>query len=407
MKVDPDNRSSLALLLHQSRRFVGNQTHLRRLVDALETGSARAWDRWRKDHPRLHPDLRGLDLTGVDPSQIGLRAVDLSSARLTQARLSSIKAWQMRFQGADLRGATLDLADLAYADLSGADLEGASLIATNLTLAKADRARFRGANLSHAVLNGAVLLGADLRNARVVGVSAWDVRVNNETRQTGLILDQSNAGRGRERDGELGDFLEDVVNSDASPRKLEVIGHVDSIQTAYLLHLVRDRRRLKTVIDAMTANLVLLLGRFGLRSKTLRDMSGQLVRLGYYPVIFDFDPPSDRDLIETVALLAGLSCFIIADLTEARSTALEAMLVIPQLQAPFAPIIRKGEEPFAMFDDLRKYPWVLPTWTYRDAGHLVRSLEVRVVEPCEAARAEIRRRRREVRAAAQAAGGDR
>lgn len=400
MKVDPENQSSLASLLDQPRRFVGNHDHLRRLVDALETGSSRAWDRWRKDHPRLRPDLRGLDLTGVDPSQIRLSAIDLGSARLSQARLSGIKAWQMRFQRADLRGATLNLADLAYADLSGAHLEGASLVATNLTLVKADRARFRGANLSHAVLNGAILLGADLRNAHVVGVSAWDVRVDDATKQTGLILDQLNAGRRGERDGELGDFLEDVVNSDTSPHELHVTGHVDSIQTAYLLHLVRDRRRLKTVIDAMTANLVLLLGRFGLRSKTLRDMSGKLIDLGYYPVIFDFDPPAQRDLIETVALLAGLSCFIIADLTGARSTALEAMLVIPQLQAPFAPIIKAGEKPFAMFDDLRKYPWVLPTWTYRDTGHLVRRLEARVVAPCEAARANIRRRR-EVRATAK------
>jgi len=38
-----------------------------------------------------------------------------------------------------------------------------------------------------------------------------------------------------------------------------------------------------------------------------------------------------------------------------------------------ASIIRQRERPFSMFRSLQaKYDWVLPTWTYRDQGDLIR-----------------------------------
>jgi hypothetical protein len=108
-------------------------------------------------------------------------------------------------------------------------------------------------------------------------------------------------------------------------------------------------------------------------------------------VIFDFDAPADRDLIETVALLAGLSCFLVVDLTRPKSTPLETMLVAPQLGVPLASIIQEGEEPFSMFRSLQaKYEWVLPTWTYRSKNHLVQQLKTAIVDPCEAMRVKLR-----------------
>ena len=146
----------------------------------------------------------------------------------------------------------------------------------------------------------------------------------------------------------------------------------------------------------MTASVVLLLGNFGPRRlSVLHSIQDKLADLGYAPVIFDFDAPADRDLIETVALLAGLSCFLIADLTQPRSTPLETMLVAPQLGVPLATIIQQGEEPFGMFRSLQaKYEWVLPTWTYRNKDHLIRQLKTAVVDPCEQIRAKLRMERK-------------
>ena len=87
--------------------------------------------------------------------------------------------------------------------------------------------------------------------------------------------------------------------------------------------------KIKTVIDAMTSNVVLLLGNFtAARKANLKIVRSELANKGYVPVIFDFDRPNDRNLIESVAILAGLAKFIIADFTMPRSTPLEARLII-------------------------------------------------------------------------------
>jgi hypothetical protein len=95
-----------------------------------------------------------------------------------------------------------------------------------------------------------------------------------------------------------------------------------------------------------------------------------------------------------VALLAGLSCFVVADLTNPSSTPLEAMLVAPQIRVPFATIIKKGEDPFGMFLELQaKYKWLLPTRTYSSVRALTRQMKTLVVDPCEAMRRKLRKGR--------------
>jgi hypothetical protein len=160
-----------------------------------------------------------------------------------------------------------------------------------------------------------------------------------------------------------------------------------------------DRRKLKLVIDDLTASVVLLLGSFGRRRKPLLEiMRRQLSSRGYAPVVFDFEEPRDRDLIETVALLAGFSRFVIADLTQPKSTPLESLLIVSQYMVPFAPIIHKQEPPFSMFRALRsKYSWVLEPWRYNSKAHLVQRLHADVIAPCERAHAVLRRRRRDAR----------
>ena len=387
--MDGKSNASVRGLFEQPRTFRGSRSHLRLLIEALQSRTARAWNQWRKAHPTLRPDLRGLDLSRVgDGVVLNLGEIDLSRARLARARFGPLHSWELRLQRADLRHADLSGADCSRSDLRRANLESARLVCTNLTLCNAQRAIFRRANLSHAVLNASYLEGADFRGAKVTGLSTWDVHLDANTKQDGLVLE------------ELGDFLEDLVDDTDAGKKPLVVGHLDRIEAAYLLNLTRNSAKLKTVIDAMTRNLVLLLGNFGPRRKSvLKSVGNKLVELGYMPVIFDFKPPDDRDLIEAVAVLAGLSCFVIADLTQPESTPLEAMLIVPHLGVPFATIIQKGHEPFSMFGPLQKYGWALPTWTYRNKDHLVRRLKVAVVDPCERIRRKLRNRRKHASAA--------
>jgi hypothetical protein len=62
---------------------------------------------------------------------------------------------------------------------------------------------------------------------------------------------------------------------------------------------------------------VLILGRFSdPRKEVLNALAGARDML---PIIFDWEPSPQRDLTETVQLLAGWCRFVLADLTEAKS----------------------------------------------------------------------------------------
>ena len=362
------------MLQKDQRAFRGNVSHKERLLNALENDTPETWNEWRKSYPRTKPDLRGINLQGAS-----LKEFDLRGAQLEGADFRRVVWWEAQLTQANLQGAYLEFAELLNGNLVGANLDSARLVAANLTQINAKNASFRKANLSHSVLNGAWLQGADLTGATVTGTSAWGIEVDKDTKQEDLKVKL------------WGDVLEDV--SDDSGLAIEgVVIRINNIEAAHLLHLVTNNKT-KVIINALTDSVVLILGNFGLRQKAiLKDVRLRLAELGYAPVVFDFEV--NLDLIDGVAVLAGLSKFVIADLTKASSTPLESLLVTSQVQIPFAPIIRKGARPFSMFRSLRtKYDWVLPTWEYRDRAHLVRNLERRIVNPCEEKLIELKKKR--------------
>jgi len=129
---------------------------------------------------------------------------------------------------------------------------------------------------------------------------------------------------------------------------------------------------------------VLLLGRFGGGGlEVLQAVAARLREEKYLPIIFDFDRPQDRDYTETVKTLAGLSRFIIADLS-GPSVPKELEATVPDYKIPFAFICQADAKPFAMSIDLFKYPWVLqPALLFSTVEDLLAKLPTRVIEPAE------------------------
>jgi hypothetical protein len=62
-------------------------------------------------------------------------------------------------------------------------------------------------------------------------------------------------------------------------------------------------------------------------------------------IVFNFDKPETKDFTETVRLPAGLSKFVIADITNPKSAPLELQATVPEIMVPFRPIIEEGEKP--------------------------------------------------------------
>src|SRR5262249_33386384 len=150
-------------------------------------------------------------------------------------------------------------------------------------------------------------------------------------------------------------------------RKDEPVITVDNIEVAQFIYLILNNKNIRTVINTLTSKSVLILGRFALpeRKVILDALRNKLREHDLLPIVFDFDRPTDKDFTETIKTLAGISYFVIADVTNPKSSPLELQATIPDYQIPFVPIIQEGESPFAMMVDLqKKYPWVLPTRSY-------------------------------------------
>ena len=100
-------------------------------------------------------------------------------------------------------------------------------------------------------------------------------------------------------------------------------------------------------------------------------------------MMFDFEKPTQRDFTETIKTLAGMSRFIIADITNPKLSPLELQATMPDYMIPFVPIIHESEEPFSMFRDLRqKYgEWVLDVLKYDSADSLLKVFKKAVIGP--------------------------
>jgi len=366
-RPDPDHLSRL-----YEDGFRGRRGHFLRLL-AFHDGHDESWNRWRRATGTV-PDLRGANLAELD-----LRHVDLSHARLRGAELGGALARIADLRHADMRECRMRHCDLSYARLHHTDLRRAELKETLLTGAELNGADLRRAWLVGSFLNQADLRGADLRGAVVWGVATWDARFDERTKQSGLRMVPG---------------LDPIDYSEKAVEHSDWAVRVDDLDVAHFMSLLVENPKLGRLINAAASRIVLLLGRFvGKEAQLVLNMlRDALPGLGYVPVVFDFEEPHDRDTIETVAILAGLASFVIADLSRPRSTPLETHLIIPAIAVPFVPIIREGEEPFAMFTALqRKYPWVLPTVSYRSEAGLRERLRKAVVVPAERAAKRMRR----------------
>jgi uncharacterized protein YjbI with pentapeptide repeats len=415
-------------MLHKGRYFLANPEHL----NILRQGASE-WNRWRTANPGVKPDLHKSFICGPEPSGEFFRPSDPSETVVVPPSLdwvafSGASLFQANLRGADLRSvdlhkAILCQADLSEADLTGADLSGANLndAALNETIfdeatlsgasfigaklqgasfikATVDSAVFASANLSKAKLRGAVLsmanfidadlTGADLSDAdlehavlvrtilnkailtgcKVFGASVWDVQLD-EAIQQSLII---------------------TPNDEATIT-------VDNLRVAQFIYLILYNKHIRDVIDTVGQKAILILGRFSPERKAVLDaIAGALRTKDYLPILFDFEKSTQRDFTETIKVLAGLSLFVIADITNPKSSPLELQATVPDYMIPFVPIIQSGEEPFSMLANLHStYRSVLEPRRYPTKERIVERLEEVIIKPALQRHSELVARKNE------------
>lgn len=148
------------------------------------------------------------------------------------------------------------------------------------------------------------------------------------------------------------------------------------------------------ILSKLASRGVLILGRFRSPSReVLEAIKNKLEEdpRNYAPILFTFDRPEQRDLAESILTFAGMARFVIADLTDPKSIPAELEKIVPQFPSlPVVPIIKEGEDEYALFESIRRRKSVVkPTFRYRDLPHLLDSLE-HVIQSAERMHAELK-----------------
>lgn len=140
---------------------MANEEHLAILKKGVEV-----WNKWRKQNPRVIPNLQRADLNSMILKHIIFDEVNVYRADLSNADMS-----HATLRGAVLGGANLTNTQLEHADLRGSHLGRTNLTNTMLIYTKLHGVDFYGANfkntdLSNAEVSWSVFGNVDLRRIK-------------------------------------------------------------------------------------------------------------------------------------------------------------------------------------------------------------------------------------------------
>jgi hypothetical protein len=160
---------------------------------------------------------------------------------------------------------------------------------------------------------------------------------------------------------------------------------VDNIEVAQFIYLLLHNEKIRDVIDTITSKAVLILGRFTDERKAVLDaLREELRKRDYLPILFDFDKPTSQTTDETITLLARMSRFVIADISDAKSVLQELRAIVPDFPSvPVQPVITATQEEPGMFDFFRNFRSFLKVHHYSNQQQLIADLGERVIGPAE------------------------
>jgi hypothetical protein len=206
------------------------------------------------------------------------------------------------------------------------------------------------------------LVAAKLENVSIYGISAWDIK----------------------KDGLIQKDL--IITLHGEP---EIT--VDDLEVAQFIYLMLNNQKIRDVIETITSKAVLILGRFTEERKAVLDaLKDELRRRNYLPIVFDFENVGSKSVDETVNLLARMSRFVVADITDAKSIPQELKGFVEANAIPVIPLILKGQSEYGMFDHFRKYHWFLPLHEYESPEILLDNIIPAIIAPAEQKVAELR-----------------
>lgn len=326
------------------------------------------WNSWRKDNPSEKIKFRYFRFRDMNLDHIDFSGVDLATCRFLNSSFkdSNFKDSNLRdtvFKNSKFQDSNFDKAIISKADLSGGNFENCSFDNATFSGSVIAGANFKNAKLTNVNLRTTRILFSDFRgtqivNAKIYGISAWDLLFDENTIQEDLVIDR---------------------------KELNGVITVDNLEIAQFIYLIYSNEKIRDLIDTLTTKAVLILGRFTEeRKKTLLYLKEELRNNDYVPILFDFTKPENRDYIETVLAIAHLSKFVIADLSDARIVLEELPHIARNLTIPIKPILLKEQyEPITLYNLRRNHKTILETLVYSTDEEIHSRFQVEVVNECE------------------------
>jgi uncharacterized protein YjbI with pentapeptide repeats len=408
----------IEVALARKRHPRPNPALTRRLLDVLASG-VEEWNGFRREHPDLYIDLRGVDLSDLLQSDRNLDGADFSYANLSDCNLSRLSlatadlraayANNARFEATVLdrcvlRGAYFSECNFQLANFLGADLRVAGFVSCTFLLNCFEKANLRDASFmgsdldaasfddttgpacsfEDAVLRGSSFRRARLQQARLTGASMIDCdfsdAVLNGASVFGVSFWRCKLDRLQQRDL--------VITPEGEPDLT-----VDDVRVAQFIYLILNNEEIRHLIDNITSKVVLILGSFSAENKVvLQSLKEDLRAHNYSPVLFDFQRPRARNFLETVATMAGMARFVVADLTTPKMVLREIDFILRTCPStPVATIIRRGEPVPASVLDFSDFGTFLEPVTY-EASMLAEAL-LKIIPSAEALAEQIAQRR--------------
>jgi len=246
--------------------------------------------------------------------------------------------------------------------LTNSNIQSTEFNGTDLSFANFSSAEIKWSGFANARLESTNFEGATLIDINFPDAKSWSPIIDEKTTASGISLDS----------------------------KKENQISIDDLELSHAFSLMLD------MINVATEKVVLILGRFYKERKEILDaIRTELRGKGFIALVFDFEGPARRDITETVSLLAHLSRFVVADITDAKSIPQELQAVVPNLPSVvFLPILQTDMKEYAMYEHFRRYEWVLPIFYYDNKEHLVSSIENNIINPAITKSDELLKRRK-------------
>jgi hypothetical protein len=171
--------------------------------------------------------------------------------------------------------------------------------------------------------------------------------------------------------------------------------HLAIVDTSLQRARELDGLNFAEVMSALSQERVLILGRFSRRRRKILEAIQDHINKHpnrYRAELFTYEKSKSRDLVESIISFAGLSRFIIADISEPKSVQSELQEIVPRfLSVPVVPLINQGGKEYATFPSVaRRENVIKPTVRYKTIPDLLRKLDAQVVAPAEAKLTDVR-----------------